>query len=573
MNPARSTTAAAATVVVLATAGTLLTAAVPAVAAPVNCASPVFKREFFANTTLSGTPRKTDCDSAIDQNWRAGAPASGLPRDNFGVRWSVTRDFGSGGPFTLQAGAQDGIRVHLDGVRKVDLWNDATGTRKKTVHVTVPPGKHTLRIDFAHWTGNADVAFTYTPRTSASVDKVKPLVPKGASATYDKATGRTKVTWSKSQEMDLAGYRVHRRLKGASFGSRPLGTTTATSYTDTTVPATGDTYVYEVRAYDKAGNESAGTADHSVVTADRTPPGRPAAPTADSQHNGVWLAWKTDPAAASYRVYRAKGDGGAFTRIADVDKGNYLDTRAAEKATHRYLVTALDRAGNESARSAPVGVEHRDYTAPPAVTGLRVNPTAYGFALKWDASPASDVRRYVVHWGELIGDEEQRICYGGAVEYLGPDTTSHDYTTLPDGDEVCFYIDVVDTSGNSSLRHTGTAEAVAATEIDTTPSVPTPEGSPLSVTAERAEGGEGNAVRWSGLDASSPQAAGGYRVHRWNPVSARYERIAEVAKSASSYTDTRAGRGTTSYYWVTAVAADGSESLPAGDWVVSAPAR
>ncbi|MBT2675496.1 hypothetical protein J7E95_32825, partial [Streptomyces sp. ISL-14] len=108
MNPARRTTAAAAATVVLATAGTLL-ATTPASAA-VTCASPVFKRQFFANTTFSGTPKKTDCDSAIDQSW-SGAPATGLPKDNFGVRWTLTRDFGSGGPFSLAASGLDGIRV------------------------------------------------------------------------------------------------------------------------------------------------------------------------------------------------------------------------------------------------------------------------------------------------------------------------------------------------------------------------------------------------------------------------------------------------------------------------------
>ncbi|ANW16766.1 cellulose 1,4-beta-cellobiosidase [Streptomyces clavuligerus] len=572
MNPARRTTAAAATAVVLATAGTLLSTTAPAAAAPVSCASPAFTREFFANTTFSGRPRATDCDSAIDQNWRAGAPASGLPRDNFGVRWSVTRDFGSGGPFTLRADAQDGIRVHLDGVRRIDLWSNVSSTRGKTVNLTVPAGKHTLRVDFVNWTGNADVDFTYTPRTSASVDKVEPLAPRGASAAYDKGTRRTRVAWSKSPEMDLAGYRVYRRAQGASFGTRPLATTTSTSYSDTTVPATGATYLYEVRAYDRAGNESAGTADQSVVTTDRTPPPAPAAPTALSEYDGIRLTWPTDPAAASYRVYRATGTNGAFTRIADTARGTHLDTRAADAATHTYRITALDRAGNESGRSAPVSVFRRDLTAPPAVTGLRVTPTGYGFALTWDASRAPDAKTYVVHWGELMGDEEEQICYGSPVEYLAAGTTSHDYLTLPDGDEVCFFVDVLDTAGNSSLRQTGTAHAVTATEIDTTPGVPTPEGSPLRVTAHGAGGTEGNTVSWSGLDPSSPQAARGYRVHRWNPVTARYEKIADIA-SGTSYTDTRAGRGTTSYYWVTAVAADGTESLPAGDWAVSAPAR
>ncbi|MFF2519156.1 hypothetical protein [Streptomyces sp. NPDC058086] len=175
-----------------------------------SCASPAYKRQFYANTTFSGTPKKTDCDGAVGENWGTKAPASGLPKDNFGVRWTVTRDFGSGGPFTLPVAAQNG-----------------------------------LRVDYANWTGAANVSFAYNPRTSASVDKVKPLTPTGPSVAYDKATGKAKPTWAKNQELDLSGYRVHRRLKGSTTRSKPA-TTTTTSYTDTTVPATGDTYYYEV---------------------------------------------------------------------------------------------------------------------------------------------------------------------------------------------------------------------------------------------------------------------------------------------------------------------------------------
>ncbi|MFD1276002.1 PA14 domain-containing protein [Streptomyces kaempferi] len=124
----------------LATAAGLLTVtAVPASAAT-TCTSPVYKRQFYANTTFSGTPKRTDCDSTVDENWGAKAPASGLPTNNFAVRWSVTRDFGSGGPFTLSVAVQDGIRVYVDSSRKVDLWKNGSTTTKKTVNVTIPAG-------------------------------------------------------------------------------------------------------------------------------------------------------------------------------------------------------------------------------------------------------------------------------------------------------------------------------------------------------------------------------------------------------------------------------------------------
>ncbi|MFH8699289.1 PA14 domain-containing protein [Streptomyces sp. PAN_FS17] len=578
MNPARRTTAAAAATVVLATAGTLLSTA-PASAA-VSCASPVFKRQFFANTSFSGTPKRTDCDTAIDQNWGTNAPATGLPKDNFTVRWTLTRDFGSGGPFTFAASTQDGIRVYLDGSRKVDLWKNVSTTAKKTVDLTVPAGRHTLRIDYVNWTGAANVKFAYTPRTSATVDKVKPLAPTGAKATYDTTTGKAKLTWAKSAELDLAGYRVYRRLKGTSFGSTPLATTTSTTYTDSTLPVTGAGYYYEVRAVDKAGNESAGTADQAVTTVDRVAPGVPTITTATGEvtpsggTGGLRVGWNKVTDAATYRVYRAASENGTYTRIATTDQLSHLDASAAESTTYYYRVSALDAAGNESARSVPQRGRIWDNDPPPVVTGLSVTPTEYGFRLAWDKSPAQDLRYYTIHKGELVGDEDEQVCYGSLVEYVSPDETSFSYTTHPDGDEVCFFVDAVDDDGNSAMKWSDDlVPAVAVTELDMTPSVPTPEGSPLNLTVSPAEGDEGNQLSWTGLGAGeeSPDPAKGFRIYRWNPVTSAYEKIADLGAGAFEYFDTGAKRGTTSYYWVTGVLADGTESVPAGDWTVTAP--
>ncbi|MET8448601.1 PA14 domain-containing protein [Streptomyces sp. NPDC005209] len=586
MNPARPATPGAALTVVLATAGGLLgttvAAAAPASAAT-RCASPVYMRQFFANTTFSGTAKKTDCDSAIDENWAGGAAASGLPKDNFGVRWTVTRDFGSGGPFTLSAATQDGVRVYVDGTRKIDLWKNVSTTQKKSVDITLSKGTHTLRVDYINLTGAANVRFSYAPRTSATVDKVKPLAPTGASATYDPATGRAKLTWAKNKEMDLAGYRVYRRLKGASFGTAPLATTTATSYTDSTLPTAGETYYYEVRAYDKAKNESTGTADQPVTTADRVAPAAPTVTTATGEvtptggTGGLKVGWEKIPDAVSYRVYRAASENGTYTKVGSTGELSYLDTSAAESTVYYYRVSAVDAAGNESARSVPQRGKIWDNDPPALVSGLTVTPTEYGFQLNWDKNPATDLQYYTVHRGELLeNDEGDKICYGTATDYVSPDETSFAYTTLPDGGQACFFLDAVDDDGNSAIKWNGPAEAVTATELDMTPSVATPEGSPLRLDATGAEGDEGNQLVWSGLGAGEEESANpaqAFRVYRWNPATTAYERIAELGAGAHTYFDTGAKRGSVSYYWVTGVQADGTETTPAGGWAISAPVK
>lgn len=244
--------------------GSLLVAAPQAAAADVTCSTNVYKRTFYKNTSFSGSPARTDCDGAISQSW-SGSPVSGLPSNNFGVRWSVTRDFGSGGPFTFTASATDGVRVYLDGVRKIDLWTGTGDTaRSKSVNLTVPSGKHTLRVDYVNWSGAAKVAYTYTPRTSATYDKTKPLAPTGVKTAYNTTTRRTTVSWYANKEMDLASYSLYRRPVGSSTWTR-VTTTTARSYTDPLVnPDDRTPYFYEVRARDKAGNTSSGSTDTIV---------------------------------------------------------------------------------------------------------------------------------------------------------------------------------------------------------------------------------------------------------------------------------------------------------------------
>ncbi|MFG3540415.1 PA14 domain-containing protein [Streptomyces clavifer] len=397
MNPARRTTA---TALALATAGGVLYAtAVPASAA-VNCTSPVFTRQFFANTTFSGTPKKTDCDSTIDQNWGSGAPVSGVPSNNFGVRWSVTRDFGSGGPFTFTASALDGMRVYVDGVRKIDVWKNVSATVKKTVNVTIPAGKHTIRFDFVNWTGSANVRFAYTPRTSAAYDKVKPLTPTGAALSYNPATGAAKLTWTRSKEMDLANYRVYRRLKGATYGKQ-LATTTATSYTDSALPKTGAAYYYEVRAVDKAGNVSGGSSDKLVTTVDRTPPAAPfvewdACP-ADQPYAAPELVTTAQNAAdiAQYEMQRLDATTKSWSTIYSGTKGAICDTGyRADGSKVTYRGRARDAAGNWSAYSAATTFTTPDLTPPAAVTGLRAEYRSGVPHLVW--SPVAGAASYQV---------------------------------------------------------------------------------------------------------------------------------------------------------------------------------
>lgn len=522
MNPARRTTTAVTTAVVLATSGGLLSSgAAPATAAG-GCASPVFQRQFYANTSFSGTPKKTDCDTAVDQNWGSGSPARGLPANNFGVRWSVTRDFGSGGPFTFTASAQDGLRVYLDGARKVDLWKNVSSTVRKTVDVTVPAGRHTLRVDYVNWTGPADVRFSYAPRTGARVDRVRPLVPAGSAVTYDRATGRAKVTWSRNKEMDLAGYRVFRRPQGSGAWTR-LTTTTAASYTDTP-PKTGGTYLYEVRALDRSGNESAGTPDHAVTTVDKTPPATPRveldACATDAAVAGPELVTTAANAAdiAVYEAQRREAATGAWTTVHTGARGAFCDPgQPADGSRATYRGRARDAAGNWSAYSAATTLTLSDRVPPAAPADARVTYRDGVPHLTW--TPVRDAESYEVRQYDPATGEQLDALGTGAT------TTATEVVPLQRtavAEEYRYLVRALDAAGNPSPP----AELTVRT-ADRPAAI-----APYQVTAGRW--GDAVVLRWRGADPWTIDTAHlpAYRILRTDPATgetATVERCAPLS--------------------------------------------
>ncbi|WP_157968604.1 PA14 domain-containing protein [Streptomyces geranii] len=355
--------------------------------AAVSCADGVWKADYYANTSLTGTPRKSLCDKAVSENWGTGHPAGiSLPNDRFGVRWTMRKNFGGGGPFLLRTAAQDGIRVWVDGKRYVDLWRDYASTQRANVKVTVPAGTHTVRVDYVAVTGAANVSASLAPTTP---DKVAPLAP--GSVKVVAGDGKATVGWARNAEADLAGYRVYRSTSTPvkiDTAHRVSGSALLTGASfDSTGLRNGTKYWFAVTAVDRAGNQSRASADVSALPADKTPPRAPDLLGADGygdidlNDNGVpdagddlgenHLTWApswdddytTTDAFAGYHVYRATAPAGPWTRIRAADTRVVQDNAYADKAapigvTAYYKVTAVDTAGNES---APAVTEAGEY--------------------------------------------------------------------------------------------------------------------------------------------------------------------------------------------------------------------
>jgi hypothetical protein len=115
--------------------------------------------EYFANRNLSGAPVVVRQDEKIDFNWGTGSPAAQVPVDNFSARWTQTIHFEEG-YYEFSVGADDGVRLFVDGKIVIDDWRDtAHTTRRSSIHV--PAGPRTVRLEYYEATGQAAVRLTW----------------------------------------------------------------------------------------------------------------------------------------------------------------------------------------------------------------------------------------------------------------------------------------------------------------------------------------------------------------------------------------------------------------------------
>jgi fibronectin type 3 domain-containing protein len=144
-------------------------------------------------------------------------------------------------------------------------------------------------------------------------------------------------------------FRISRKLEDEANWTQ-IGTSTKPSYTDSTIEY-GKTYQYLVISVEKTGStyaQSELSDPATIKPKDTFPPAIPAGLSAVPGSRSIELVWdrNTEKDFASYRVFR----GGQ--QIAEgVTAPAYSDRDVKPGAKYTYQVSALDNAGNESARS------------------------------------------------------------------------------------------------------------------------------------------------------------------------------------------------------------------------------
>jgi fibronectin type 3 domain-containing protein len=177
-----------------------------------------------------------------------------------------------------------------------------------------------------------------------------PEQPRGLRS--ESVAGGVRIAW----QAKGPSFRVYRRQGDAEFA--PVATVQKPEYVDTAVE-TGKAYDYRVQTVIPFGDKEADSEVSTplrVVPEDRFPPKPPAGLTVLASPSSIELTWEQspEPDLAGYRIYRA-APGQEFRRIGETTGiPSFSDRQVEGGRKYRYAVTAFDRGGNESGRSAEV---------------------------------------------------------------------------------------------------------------------------------------------------------------------------------------------------------------------------
>ena len=125
-----------------------------------------WRGKYFANPDLTGNPVLTRDDANLDFNWRRESPGTGVPVDNFSVRWERIVTFDDDRIYRFHLRKNDGARVWFDDRLLFDLWNDDDDGRTFFVEVPVTAGAHTFRVEYWEDDLDARVRFSWDRKGS-----------------------------------------------------------------------------------------------------------------------------------------------------------------------------------------------------------------------------------------------------------------------------------------------------------------------------------------------------------------------------------------------------------------------
>ena len=363
------------------------------------------------------------------------------------------------------------------------------------------------------------------PVSATDFDPNAPLPPAVPTVTMTYSdSGKPKLTWNAVS--GATSYRVF-RSESRGTGYSLLGTTTATSYTNTGA-AVGKTYYYRVKAVNNVG-----TSGYSNIVSGKAKTAAPAAPSVtigNSSTGKPQLTWKAVSGAVKYEVYRSTRQNSGYSLLGTTTSTSYVNTGASTGTTYYYRVKAVSRNGMASGYSNIVSGKAK--AAAPAAPSVTAGNSSTGKPrLTWKA--VSGAVSYRIYRSESRGTGYSLLGTTSSTSYVN--------TGAAAGKTYYYRVKAVNRDGMASAYSnivSGKAKAAA-------PAAP-------SVTAGNSSTGKPR-LTWKAVS-----GAVSYRIYRSESRGTGYSLLGTT--SSTSYVNTGAAAGKTYYYRVKAVNRNGMAS-------------
>ena len=358
------------------------------------------------------------------------------------------------------------------------------------------------------------------PVSATDFDPNAPLPPAVPTVTMTYSdSGKPKLTWNAVS--GATSYRVF-RSESRGTGYSLLGTTTATSYTNTGA-AVGKTYYYRVKAVN-----SVGTSGYSNIVSGKAKTAAPAAPsvTAGNSYTGKpQLTWKAVSGAVKYEVYRSTRQNSGYSLLGTTSSTSYVNTGAAAGKTYYYRVKAVNRDGMASGYSNIVSGKAK--AAAPAAPSVTAGNSSTGKPrLTWKA--VSGAVSYRIYRSESRGTGYSLLGTTSSTSYVN--------TGAAAGKTYYYRIKAVNRDGMAS----GYSNIVSGKATLPAPVL----NIGLSVSSGKPM------LAWDAVPGATS-----YRIYRSTSRGTGYSLLATT--TSTSYVNTSAAKGTTYYYRVKACNAAG----------------
>ena len=358
------------------------------------------------------------------------------------------------------------------------------------------------------------------PVSATDFDPNAPLPPAAPTVTMTYSdSGKPKLTWNAVS--GATSYRVF-RSESRGTGYSLLGTTTATSYTNTGA-AVGKTYYYRVKAVN-----SVGTSGYSNIVSGKAKTAAPAAPSVTAGNSSTGkpqLTWKAVSGAVKYEVYRSTRQNSGYSLLGTTTSTSYVNTGASTGTTYYYRVKAVNRNGMASGYSNIVSGKAK--AAAPAAPSVTAGNSSTGKPrLTWKA--VSGAVSYRIYRSESRGTGYSLLGTTSSTSYVN--------TGAAAGKTYYYRVKAVNRDGMAS----GYSNIVSGKATLPAPVL----NIGLSVSSGKPM------LAWDAVPGATS-----YRIYRSTSRDSGYSLLATT--TSTSYVNTSAAKGTTYYYRVKACNAAG----------------